>query len=214
MATIEKLVCGLAVWLHVRVGVSRVASSLVLQAVTLILNTVIALLIAAMASHGVTVKVPPLNFSRDVRTAYKTHFHEPEIKREMRCPTCLNKISCPKDQIILTCPWLPHPNARKPCGADLWKPLLNRKGEKVPACLVTTQTIQLMLPSFLSRKVIDDALHETHQKQDDNLDSERRDIHDSPGWRGIYGGDRGPYDLVFGLYFDEFQVFKMKIAGE
>ncbi len=101
----------------------------------------------------------------------KTHFHEPEIKREMRCPTCLNKISCPKDQIILTCPWLPHPNARKPCGADLWKPLLNRKGEKVPACLVTTQTIQSMLPSFLSRKVIDDALHETHQKQDDNLDS-------------------------------------------
>ncbi len=154
--------------------VSRVASSLVLQAVTLILNTVIALVIAAMASHGVTVKVPPLNFSRDVRTAYKTHFHEPEIKREMRCPTCLNKISCPKDQIILTCPWLPHPNARKPCGADLWKPLLNRKGEKVPACLVTTQTIQSMLPSFLSRKVIDDALHETHQKQDDNLDS--RDV--------------------------------------
>lgn len=214
MLTIEKLVCGLVVWLYVRAGVSREVSNAVLRAIAMIVNSVIALLIAALASHGVKVKIPPLNFPKDVRTAYKRYFPEPEIKREMRCPTCFNRIHCPKDQIILKCPWRTHPNARTQCGADLWKPLQNRKGERVPACLVTTQSVQSWLPSFLSRKVIDDALHETHQRHTDGLDPEMRDVHDSPGWQGMYDGKSGPYNLVFGLYFDEFQVFKLKIAGE
>ncbi len=44
--------------------------------------------------------------------------------------------------------------------------------------------------------------------------SEMRDVHDSPGWRNLYGNEQYPYNLVFGIYIDWFQVFGMRIAGE
>lgn len=210
----EKLVCGLAVWLHVHAGLSREVSNAVLQALSLIVNTVVTLIMAAMASQGVKVKIPPFEFPRDIRTAYKKFFPEPELKRTMCCPRCLSTFTCPIDDIPLTCPWRASPRSPA-CGADLWtKRQIQNGTKKVPSCLVTTQSVQSWLPSFLSRKVIDDALHETYLKQAVGINPEMRDIHDSPGWRNVYGPDRGPYDLVFGLYVDWFKVFKLKIAGE
>lgn len=214
MLTIEKLVCGLAAWLHIRAGASRTVANAVLQAVTFILNTVITLLVAAMASHGVKVKIPPLNLPRDVRSAYRNHFPEPKCERRMCCPKCLNIITFQPDKVPLTCDWKASQRSR-PCGAALWKPLRTRKGPKsVEICLITTQSLLSWLPSFLSSKIIDDALHSTYQRQAGEQQPEMRDVQDSPGWRGIFGEDRGPYDLVFGIYIDWFQVFKLKIAGE
>ncbi len=211
MLTIEKLICGLAVWLHVSAGTSRTVSNAVLQAIALIVNTVITLLVAALASHGVKVKIPPFNFPRDIRSAYKKYFLEPTFERKMCCPKCYNTFTCPNNEIPLTCPWRASKRS-KPCGTELWKPLRTRKGQKsVPSCLVTTQSVQSWLSFLLSQKPIDDALHKTSQRQ---VNPEMRDTHDSPGWRSIYGEDRGPYDLVFWIYVDWFKVFKLKIAGE
>ncbi|KLO10373.1 hypothetical protein SCHPADRAFT_809911, partial [Schizopora paradoxa] len=43
-----------------------------------------------------------------------------------------------------------------------------------------------------------------------------RDVLDSPGWQTMYtdGGPESPYDLVFGLYTDDFRMYGMKIAGK
>ena len=87
----------------------------------------------------------------------------------------------------------------------------------VPHCLYTTQDFRAWLQFFLSRKVIDDALQETHQKQVNNpsqYGADMRDVHDSPAWRNLYEDQQNPYNLVFGLYIDWFNIFKMKIAGK
>lgn len=189
-------------------------SNAVLQAIALVVNTVMTILVSAMASHGIKVVVPPLNFPRDVRTAYARYFAEPDLKRSAACPTCFYPVETRKGRTRPTCRWKASPRSRK-CGAALWKSRRTCSGEKsVPSCLVTTQSLRTWLPSFTSRKVIDDALHKTYQEQAAGLKPEMRDVHDSPGWREMYGGGRGPYDLVFGLYIDWYQVFKLKIAGE
>lgn len=175
---------------------------------------VVTLLVTTMANHGIKVVVPPMNFPRDIRTAYARYFPEPELKRTVSCPTCFNPVKLERGEIKLTCDWKASPRSRM-CGAQLYKPLRTRNGHKsVPSCLVTTQSLRSWLPFFTSRKVIDDALHKTHREQAAGLNPEMRDVHDSPAWREMYGGNRGPYDLVFGIYADWYQVFKLKIAGE
>lgn len=213
---VEKQLCVLAVWLHVRAGVSRAVCNAVLIAMALIVQSIVVMLSSAMESHGIKVRSPSFDIPRDVRTAYKKYFPEPDIQRDICCPKCFNKFSCPIDEIPLTCPWRPSPKTKDPCGAALWTTRQSKAGGKsVPACLYTTQSLQSWLRTFLARKVIDDALHATHSKQAGGVNPNKlHDIHDTPGWRSIYTTDRGPYDLVFGLYIDWFQVFKLKIAGE
>lgn len=87
----------------------------------------------------------------------------------------------------------------------------------VPKCLYTTQNFTTWLKFFLSRKVIDDALQETQRKHSptwNSLPSVMRDVQGSPGWYNLFGGERGAYDLSFGIYVDWFRAFKLKIAGK
>lgn len=210
---IEKLVCVLVVWLHVKAGCSRAVSNAVLQAAAFLIDTVFTILVAALASQGVKVKLPHLAIPRDIRTAYKKYFPEPKITRKVCCPDCLHTSEYPIDEVPLTCTYRTSPRS-KPCGASLFRTVRTRKGDRTDSsCLLTTQSFSSWIPSFVKRKPIDDALHEHFRNQRPDTPNEFHDVRDSPGYKAIYGDDDGPYNLVFGIYVDWFQVFKMKIAG-
>lgn len=208
----------MAVWLYLCAGASRSASNSILRAIQYLITTFIALLEIALASHGITVKFPPITIPRDVRSAYTRCFDEPEFKRTMCCPQCFYMYGDKDpDEIPERCNWSASPFAR-PCGAELWTRRRTRGGvTMVPKCLYTTQNFTTWLKFFLSRKVIDDALQETQRKHSptwNSLPSVMRDVQGSPGWYNLFGGERGAYDLSFGIYVDWFRAFKLKIAGK
>lgn len=215
ISKIEKLICGLAVWLYVKAGTSRSVVNTVLRAMSYITLAILSLLSAVLAAHNITLNVPAANFPRDVRTAYSRHFSEPELQRRVCCPKCFHTFDCPVNEIPMYCEWRPSPKAW-PCGASLWKTVRAKGGTMEPRCHITTQSFKSWLESFLSRKVIDDALQDAHSKQANNTvpPSVMRDVQDSPGYRMVFGQQRGPHDLAFGIYMDGFQIFKLKIAGK
>ncbi|KLO08882.1 hypothetical protein SCHPADRAFT_834775 [Schizopora paradoxa] len=215
MAPVEKLICAIAVWLYVTAGASRSVSNKLLRALSYLTATIFTVLGVALTSLGIAIEFPTINVPRDVRTAYKRHFSEPKIKRTMCCPKCFHIFDCPVNQIPLKCRFRKSPQSFE-CGASLWRTQRTRKGKKkVPACLYTTQSFKAWLRFFLSRKVIDDALQKTFDKQVNapvGIGSQMNDVHDSPAWRDLYGNSQSPYNLVFGIYIDWFLIFKMKIA--
>lgn len=88
--------------------------------------------------------------------------------------------------------------------------------KKVPVCKYTTQHFKPWLRFFLGRKEIDNALRETYQKlQGPPLahGTEMRDVLDSPVFQNLFRDKPGPHSLIFGIYIEWFNVFKLKIAG-
>ncbi len=215
--TIEKLVCGIVIWLYIRVGVSRSVAISVLQAIHYLITTIISLLAVALSGQDINMKLPDIRIPCDVRSVYRQYFSEPKLTQTMCCPKCFKTFTCPVNEIPFTCQWKASRRSR-PCGAALWKRQRTCRGwKKVARCLITTQKLEPWLRFWLSRKQIDNALQETSRKQAQRPPlhgSEMRDVHDSPGWRNLYGNEQYPYNLVFGIYIDWFQVFGMRIAGE
>jgi len=146
-ALIGKMISILVVWVHVKVGVSHSVASKVLQALQLILMTILHILEAALLSFGATVRLSDLNIPHDVRTAYWLHFTEPDIICRACCPKCFSLIPHP---IPWWCQWRASPRSR-PCYTGLWKTQNTRSGLKmVPWSLYTTQSFDSWLESFLS----------------------------------------------------------------
>ncbi len=217
MINVEKLVCGIVVWLHIKAGVSRSVATSVLQAIRCLVTIIFTLLAAALAGHGITLKVPRIGIPHDIRTAYRCYFTEPKCTRVVCCPKCFKTFTCPQANIPLTCPWKASPRARV-CGANLWKRRRTRKGIKfVPVCWYTTQEPEPWFEFFLGRKEIDNALMETFRKQTGPppaVGTGTHDVQDSPAFRNLFQDQPSPYNLIFGIYIDFFQVFGMKTAGE
>lgn len=171
----------------------------------------------ALFACGVNVKFPEIGIPKDVRTAYKKHFVEPQLERYMCCPKCFSLYPTnPFPGQFVRCMWKASPQS-KPCNTELWRRKRTRyRIRMVPKCLYTTQPFDQWLQFFLSRKKIDDALRATHERITENPmvhGAEMRDVQDSPGFRNLFGGVQSPYNLGFGLYVDWFNLHKMKIAG-
>jgi len=166
-----------------------------------------------LLSYGIQCPIPILNIPGDVRVAYKTYFVEPAIRRTPCCPECFTLY---KDDMPEICMWRTSPRSW-PCKTELWKTQQTSKGKKwIPRCLYTTHDFDEWLQYFLSRKIIDTALKETHERITSSrppAGSPIREVQDSDGYRDMYGGDEDPYNLRFGLFIDWFCVYKMKIAG-
>ena len=135
-----------------------------------------------LCSSGVYVKLSGLELPRDVRTAYKQNFSEPDIIRTACCPSCFALYSAP---VPLKCQWKESPRSR-PCNTDLWKSQNTSKGPKlIPRRLYSTQSFDSWLRFFLSRQVIEEALDESFRKRTNNtaaFGGDMHDVHDSPAW--------------------------------
>ena len=83
-ALIGKMISILVVWLHVKVGVSRSVANEVLQALQLILTTILHILEAALLSFGATVRLSDMNIPRDVRTAYRLQNSKMKLKGRLK----------------------------------------------------------------------------------------------------------------------------------
>ncbi|KLO05421.1 hypothetical protein SCHPADRAFT_839425 [Schizopora paradoxa] len=214
MKTVEKLVCGLVVWMHVRAGVSRAVANTVLVAIRMIMTVTFSLLETAIAAHGVDVRFPAITIPRDVRTAYTRHFFEPKCIRYKCCPKCFKLYLGSMPDI---CTWRSSPRSEI-CGAKLWKERRTRNGtKKVPICQFSTNDPEPWFKFFLGRQIICDALRKTHQKLTEEPwipGSEMSDPQDSPAFRNLFLDQPSPYNLIFGIYVDWFAAYKRKIAGK
>ena len=186
----------------------------ILQAIQFIISATLQLVEVALFSSGINIKLSTFEIPRDVRTAYKHHFSEPDIIQTACCPTCFTLYSQP---IPWKCEWKESSRSRS-CSTQLWKYQNTRKGPKlVPKCLYTTQSFNSWLHFFLSRQVIEDALIECfHQNMNHPVafGADMHDVQDSPAWRDLTGHFSTPYHLVFGIYIDWFNPFNNKIAGK
>ncbi|RDB22345.1 hypothetical protein Hypma_010543 [Hypsizygus marmoreus] len=215
VADIVKMVCMLAIWLHIRAGISRSVANTILRAIQLIISTTLYLVGAALSSSGMKVKLASVNVPSDVRTAYKLYCTEPDIIRTACCPSCFSLFSHPIPQ---KCQWKASPRSR-PCNTELWQVRNTRKGPKwVPRRLYSTQSFDSWLRFFLSRQIIEDSLQETFRHRINRplaaFGADMNDIQDSPAWIALNGFVRSPYHLVFGIYIDWFNPFTNKIAGK
>jgi hypothetical protein len=209
-----KLISVLVIWLHLRAGVSRSVANTILRAIQFLISTTLQLIEVALSSSGINIKLSKIEIPRDVRTAYKHHFSEPDIIRTACCPTCFTLYSQP---IPWKCEWKESSRSR-PCNTQLWKYQNTRKGPKlVPQRLYTTQSFDSWLHFFLSRQVIEDGLIECFHRRLNHpaaFGTDMHDVQDSPAWRDLTGIFSTPYHLVFGIYIDWFNPFTNKIAGK
>ena len=214
---IVKLICVLAVWLHVKGGISRSRANIILQAVQLIVSAVISLLELSLLAAGITVNIPALKVPRDVRTAYRHYFSEPAIDRTVCCPKCFSIFLGNYADMPRKCTWRSSPRSR-PCNTELWEKQNTQKGKKwVPRCLYTTQSFDDWLQFFLSRKSVEDSLCLTSTQRKARafapLGADMTDVQDSPAWKDLHGPEDSPYNLSFGMYIDWFNPYTNKLAG-
>jgi len=207
------MICVLIVWLHIRAGVSRSVANRILHAIQLILSTTLHLIEAALSSSGINISLSKIVLPRDIRTAYRHHFSEPDITRTACCPKCFSLFPRP---IPWHCNWRASPRSNK-CNTELWKVQNTQHGPKwVPRCLYTTQSFDSWLRSFLSRPEIETSLEETFRRRKDYptaFGADMNDIQDSPAWKALYTSLLSPFQLLFGIYIDWFNPFTNKIAG-
>lgn len=216
---LEKMSSTLAVWLRYRAGLSRSLIHRILQAIALIITTTLLLVQAAMLAFGTKITLPEIKIPVDIRAAYSRHYPEPPIIRTVCCPKCFKLYYPPYEDAHEVCQWKPSPGAKK-CNEVLWK-MKRKKGVReafrFPRCQYSTQGFTEWLRFFLSRKVIDDALHATHQRHANNpplYGGLMRDVQDSPAWQSFYRESPSPYNLMFGIYVDWFNIYKSKRGGK
>ena len=209
-----KLVCTLVVWLHIRAGMSCSVANTTLKALQLIIATTLYLIEVALCASGITIKLSGVKLPRDIRTAYRLNFREPEIIRTACCPSCFTLYSRP---IPWKCTWKASPRS-KVCNTLLWKKKNTSKGPKwVPQCLYTTQSFDSWLQFFLSRRIIVDSLQKSFDRRTTHppagYGADMTDVQDSPAWRDLLGIFQSPFHLMFGIYIDWFNPLTNKIAG-
>ncbi|VDB99907.1 unnamed protein product [Peniophora sp. CBMAI 1063] len=212
---LSQLCCTLVIWLHLRAGISRATSNVILRSLKLILATTFTIIrVAAQAAMGVTIPLTSPDIPVDVRTALKQRLIEPVILRTICCPRCfLVYGSAAPEQ----CTWRESPRSRV-CATSLWTTRNTSQGPKrVPRCLYTTQCFDDWLRFFLGRQMIEDALIRSFQLYRDHrsdVDGDVHDVHESRAWHKLHGEFSNPYNLVFGIYIDWFNPLTNRIAGK
>lgn len=210
-SSIVQLCCMLVIWLNLKAGVSRKTANIILMALHFIINTTFQLLQVTLTSNfGININLPKIHIPQDVRTAYQTLDHEPEIIRTACCPSCYQIYSGP---IPWHCSWKASPRS-KVCNAELWR--LQNFGHVsrwVPRTLYNTQDFKSWLQFFLNRREIDNHLENTFHRIPAAYGTDMHDVQDSPAWRGLQDFLSHRYHLVFGLYIDWFNPYTNKIAG-
>lgn len=203
------LVCTLAVWLHLKCGLSRTATNQVLR--------VLELLVVAAFNFGRMLtreeSIPQLSlprFPHDVHTAINKLSIEPTILRSICCPKCFAKYTLTSPPQI--CQRRETARSRA-CGESLWTTRNTRGGpRRVPRRLYSTQDFDSWLEFFLSRPGIEDLIDISynHCPSPDVMHC----MWDSPVWRslGTFTTTRG--NLTFSYYIDWFNPLLNKIAGK
>ena len=149
--TLFTLVSTLAVWLHLKCGLSRVATNQVLRVLGLLIGVAInfgVLVIRAQIPDSVISPMPVPQIPQDVRTAISALSLEPKIIRSVCCPKCYTKYSL--SSLPEICLQRETPRSRK-CNEPLWTTRSARGPRRVPRCLYSTQDFDSWLEFFLSR---------------------------------------------------------------
>lgn len=208
-----QLCCTLVIWLHLRAGVSRATSNIILCSLKLIILTAFSLVsLAFRVAVGIELSLTAPEIPVDVRRALKLRQIEPELLRTICCPKCFWIYGNTAPEY---CTWRESPRSH-PCGAGLWETRQTGKGPiRVPKRLYTTQSFPDWLSFFLGCRIVEDALQKSFElfSNRHDLDGEMRDVHDSPAWRRLHGQFSSPYNLVFGIYIDWFNPLTNRIAG-
>lgn len=210
------LVCAIAIWLHLRCGLSRANTNIIMQALDLLITAAVnfGLSLAHIYDHNsldvdATLQNIP-DIPHDVRTAIATLSIEPTINRSVCCPKCYSKYSVRSMPDICN---RRETSRSRICGEKLWTIRSSRSGPRqVPCCLYSTQDFGTWLEWFLSRPGIEDLIDKSydHQVSPDVM----RSLWDSPAWRSL--GDftitRG--NLTFAYFIDWFNPLLNKAAGK
>lgn len=207
------LVCTLAVWLHLKRGLSRASTNQVLRVLGFLVNLAINFgrLVTQASYPNLPIGTPHSpQIPHDVRTAISVLALEPKIVRSICCPKCYAKYSLTDMPEI--CRRRETPRS-KPCGETLWTIRSTRGGpRRVPHRLYTTQDFESWLEFFLSRPGIEDLINKSysHRPSPEVMHS----IWDSPAWRslGTFTTTRG--NLTFSYYIDWFNPLLNKISGK
>ncbi|KZV59304.1 hypothetical protein PENSPDRAFT_543852, partial [Peniophora sp. CONT] len=208
------LCCTLVIWLHLRAGVSRATSNIILRSLKIILATSFTIVsLAFQAAMGVKLPLSSPEIPVDVRTALKLRLIEPVILRTICCPKCFWVYGNTAPE---KCTWRESRRSR-PCAADLWTTRNTSQGPKrVPKSLYTTQCFDDWLRFFLGRQIIEDALIKSFELFRNSAGNHEymHDVHESPAWRTFHGPFSNAYNLVFGVYIDWFNPLTNRIAGK
>lgn len=207
------LVCTLAIWLHLKCGLSRTATNQTLKVLGIMVA--MAMNFGQLLAYGTQynqllpkTELPPL--PHDVHTAINKLSLEPIILRSICCPKCFTKYSL--SALPDACHRRETPRSRA-CGESLWTTRSTREGPKhVPRRLYSTQDFESWLEFFLSRPGIEDQIDKSYDHPVSTNDMHC--IWDSPAWRslGDFTTTRG--NLTFSYYIDWFNPLLNKTAGK
>ncbi|KAF9020178.1 hypothetical protein BDZ89DRAFT_958581 [Hymenopellis radicata] len=216
IAPIYNLCTLIVVWLSLKAGCSRDAANTVLKAMRFMIITMLTVIQTSLASKGVYVKFSTRNVDipTDIRTVYTRLSLEPSLDRVICCSACF-KLYLDASTVPQYCQWRRSSRARK-CNTLLVQSRVTHDGPKfIPQSLTPIQPFESWLRFFLSRPIIEDALHQTFASFHNAPNVDRmRSTHDSPMWRSFRDYLQSAYSLIFGLYIDWYNPFSNKIAGK
>jgi hypothetical protein len=207
-------VCTIAVWLHLKCGLSRANADRLMKAIHLLISLAITFgrLLVKFQHPNLALQAPlpiPL-IPHDVRTAITTLSINPKIIRSICCPKCYSKYSL--NHLPEICGWRETARSQR-CGAELWTTRSTQSGpRRVPCRLYSTQDFDSWLKFFLSRPGIEDLIDKSYNHNPSpNI---MHTIWDSPAWRslGSFTTTRG--NLTFAYFIDWFNPLLNKTAGK
>lgn len=177
----------LVVWLNVKAGISCDISNKILQSLQFIISTILQLIaVSIQSSLGIHVTFPKIKIPQYVHTAYKYSLGSNDklkIIHTVCCPKCYTMYSQP---IPWCCDWKESQRS-SPCNTELWcKQQFGKIVKWVPKILYNTQCLDAWLLFFLSRRVIEEALHTTFFHKPPVFGADMHDIHDSPAWKDLH----------------------------
>lgn len=211
--TLYTFVCAIAVWLHLRCGLSRANTNLLMQILDLLIGAAVnfGLLLAPISVDVNTTLSNRPAIPHDVRTAISALSIEPTLDRSICCPKCYSKYSL--DSMPEICLRRETPRSR-PCREQLWTVRSSRNGShRVPRRLYSTQDFDTWLEWFLSRPGIEDLIDKSynHSTPTDNI---MRSLWDSPAWRSLGNFTTTRGNLTFAYFIDWFNPLLNKTAGK
>ncbi|KAE9388685.1 hypothetical protein BT96DRAFT_1072594 [Gymnopus androsaceus JB14] len=209
----------LVAWLVLCKGISRRTASVILQALRLIIFTILQIIYVTLKGLGAQISAPSpiVDIPIDIRTVYSGLDLNPTLIRIICCPKCFKEF--PANTRLQLCDFRKSPRARK-CKTPLFRKQHTTNGKRaklVPRCLYSTQSFESWLESLLSRSAIHECLHQTFAKSRGvwRPGEKMRDIYDSPGWQQhMCNFLQSPYHLAFAVYVDWFNPLGNKIAGK
>ncbi|TFK52726.1 hypothetical protein OE88DRAFT_1791307 [Heliocybe sulcata] len=211
--SIATLIHVLILWLHLRCGLSRQASTVALKVINIVITMAFQLALSIRGLGSPDTDIPTINIKHDVRSAMASLSIEPVLLRSVCCPKCFAQYSlesCPD-----ICPRRETKRSKK-CGEHLWTTRNGSNGgpRRCPRCMYTTQSFESWLTWFLSRPGIEDLINESYEHQSPGPGGIMHSIRDSPAWQsfGSFATTRG--NLIFSFFIDWFNPLMNKIAGK